>query len=107
MNIRSDLLSTRHAAGRTGKQYWILLLLLLAGICGTALGVVQTTFDTRRLLNQLQKLEQERNQLQVEWSQLLLEQSSLVAQGKVEDLAISQLDMEVPSIDRMVVLKSD
>jgi cell division protein FtsL len=89
------------------RRFWVLLFLLLAGISATALGVVLTTFNSRHLLNQLQKLEQERNQLQVEWGQLLLEQSSLVAQGKVEDTAISQLDMEVPSMERVVVLTSE
>ncbi len=89
------------------RRFWVLLFLLLAGIAGTALGVVLTTFNSRHLLNQLQKLEQERNQLQVEWGQLLLEQSSLVSQGKVEDTAISQLDMEVPSMEHVVVLTSE
>jgi len=89
------------------RRFWMLMLLLLAGISATGLGVVLTTFNSRHLLNQLQKLEQERNELQVEWSQLLLEQSSLVAQGRVEDTAISQLGMEVPSIENVVVLQSD
>lgn len=88
-------------------RFWILLFLLLAGIASTALGVVLTTFNSRHLLNQLQQLEQERNQLQVEWGQLLLEQSSLVAQGKMEETAISQLGMEVPSMDQVVVLTSE
>ena len=89
------------------RRFWGPLLLVLAGIAATALGVVLTTFNTRHLLNQLQKLEQERNQLQVEWGQLLLEQSSLVAQGKMEEMAISQLGMEVPLMENVVVLTSE
>lgn len=90
-----------------GKGFWLLLMMLLAGISATALGVVLTTFNSRHLLNQLQQLEQERNQLQVEWGRLLLEQSSLVALGRMEDAAINQLDMEVPAMDRIVVLTSE
>ena len=89
------------------KSFWLQLLLLLAGIAATALGVVLTTFNSRHLLNQLQKLEQERNQLQVEWGQLLLEQSSLVAQGQMEETAIRELGMEVPNMEHVVVLNSD
>lgn len=85
----------------------MLLVLLLAGLAASALGVVLTTFNSRHLLNDLQQLEQQRNDLQVEWGQLLLEQSSLVTQGKVEDMAISQLDMEVPSMEHVVVLTSE
>lgn len=92
---------------RVGGKFWLLLFLLLAGICATALGVVLTTFNSRHLLNQLQKLEQERNQLQVEWSQLLLEQSSLVAQGRMEDAAMTQLGMEAPVMEQVVVLTSE
>lgn len=97
------VVSNTDAPGR----FWALLFLLLAGIAVTALGVVLTTFNSRHLLNQLQQLEQERNQLQVEWGQLLLEQSSLVAQGKMEETAISQLGMEVPSMEHVVVLTSE
>jgi len=88
-------------------RFWGQLFVLLAGIAVTALGVVLTTFNSRHLLNQLQQLEQERNQLQVEWGQLLLEQSSLVAQGKMEETAISQLGMEVPVPEHVVVLTSE
>lgn len=99
-------------AGAQGKRspgvaYWLGLAVLLAGLAGTGLGVVHTTFVSRQLLNVRQGLEQQRNQLQVEWRRLLLEQSSLVAQGKVEDVAISQLGMEVPDMEKTVVLKSD
>jgi cell division protein FtsL len=69
--------------------------------------VVFTTFTTRHLLNNLQQLVQEQNHLQVEWGQLLLEQSSLVAQGQVEEIAISQLGMEVPAMDKVVVFTGD
>jgi len=89
------------------RSLWVMFVLLLAGITLSALGVVLTTFNSRHLLNDLQKLEQQRNDLQVEWGQLLLEQSSLVTQGKVEDMAISQLDMEVPAMEQVVVLTSE
>ena len=96
--------STSTAAG---KHFWVLLFVLLAALGATALGVVMTTFNSRHLLNELQQLEQERNQLQVEFGRLLLEQSSLVAQGKVEDAAMSQLDMEVPDMKQVVVLSDN
>jgi cell division protein FtsL len=90
-----------------GKGAWLCLAALLAGLAGTGLGIVHTTFVSRQLLNARQGLEQQRNQLQVEWGRLLLEQSSLVAQGKVEDVARSQLDMDVPELEKTIVLKSD
>ena len=85
----------------------MVLLSLLLSVSASALGVVYTTYDSRHHLNELQALEQERNQLQVEWTRLLLEQSSLVAQGKVEETAISRLDMAVPDLEQVVVLTSE
>ena len=87
--------------------FWLAFVVLLAVTTATGLGVVQSTYDSRHLLNALQQLEQNRNRLQVEWGQLLLEQSSLVAQGRVEDTAIAELGMEAPDMKQVVVLKSD
>lgn len=95
------------SAAETSGRFWLSFILLLAAVTFSALGVVYTTFNSRHLLNSLQQLEKQRNRLQVEWGQLLLEQSSLVAQGKVEDTAIAELGMEVPDMSKVVVFKSD
>lgn len=95
------------AAAEASGKFWFAFLTLLAAITVTALGVVHTTYTSRHLLNSLQDLERQRNRLQVEWGQLLLEQGSLVAQGRVEDTAIAELGMEVPDMNKVVVFKSD
>jgi cell division protein FtsL len=95
------------AAVDVGRRFWTIFCTLLGLVTLTALCVVYTTFTSRHLLNSLQDLEKQRNRLQVEWSQLLLEQGSLVAQGKVEDTAIAELGMEVPDMNKVVVFKSD
>jgi cell division protein FtsL len=95
------------AAVEASGRFWIIFCTLLGAVTLTALGVVYTTFTSRHLLNSLQDLEKQRNRLQVEWSQLLLEQGSLVAQGKVEDTAIAQLGMEVPDMNKVVVFKRE
>ena len=89
------------------QRHWILFFALLTGITATSLGVVFTTYTTRHLLNSLQQLVQEQNHLQVEYGQLQLEQSSLVAQGQIEEIAISQLGMQVPAMDKVVVFTGD
>jgi cell division protein FtsL len=90
-----------------GLRFWLTFAALLAAVCGSALGVIYTTYTSRHLLNALQQQEKERNDLQVEWGQLLLEQSSIVAQGKVEELAVAELNMEVPDMNKVVVFKGD
>ncbi|MES2603483.1 MAG: cell division protein FtsL [Pseudomonadota bacterium] len=101
----SEWLESQQAHAK--QRHWILFFALLTGITSTSLGVVFTTYTTRHLLNDLQQLVHEQNQLQVEWGQLLLEQSSLVAQGQIEEIAISQLGMQVPAMDKVVVFTGD
>jgi cell division protein FtsL len=90
-----------------GSSFWLAFSVLLGLVTASGLGVVYTTYTSRHLLNSLQLLENQRNRLQVEWGKLLLEQSSLVAQGRVEDMAIAELGMEVPDLEQVVVFTSD
>jgi len=84
---------------------WFVFFLSLVLVCGSAVGVVYAVNESRHLLNELQTLENKRNDLQVEWGQLLLEQSSLVSQGRVEDIAIAELGMKIPEIENMVMVR--
>lgn len=105
-----EWLSSGSPGGRqvhSRQHHWLIFFCLLLGITGSALGVVHTTHTTRLMLNTMQQLVQEQNDLQVEWGQLLLEESSLVAQGQVEEIAISQLGMEVPAMDKVVVFTGE
>lgn len=90
-----------------GRGFWVLFLLLLSATTATGLGVVYSTYTGRQLLNTLQQMEQRRNRLQDQWGRLLLEQSSMVAQGRVEETAIAELGMEAPDMKKVVVFKSD
>lgn len=83
----------------------LVVLLMLATVSAT--GVIYSTHKSRYLLNELRQLERQRNNLQVEWGQLLLEQSSLVAQGRIENLAIAELGMKIPTVENVVVVTGD
>jgi cell division protein FtsL len=83
----------------------LVVLLMLTTVSAT--GVIYSTHESRYLLNELRQLERQRNNLQVEWGQLLLEQSSLVAQGRIENLAIAELGMKIPTVENVVVVTGD
>jgi cell division protein FtsL len=86
---------------------WCTLVALLGVTAGSAIGVIWSTHKSRHLLNDLQQLEQQRNDLQVQWGQLLLEQSSLVSQGRIENMAIAELGMIIPATENVVVVQGD
>lgn len=83
---------------------WLLVMIALLVSAGSALGVVYSSFETRRLVAQHQQLLNEKNAMQVEWGQLLLEQSTWGSYNRVEQLAGSKLKMRVPSPNEIVMV---
>jgi cell division protein FtsL len=77
----------------------LLILLLASGI-----SIIYTTFKNRYLLNELQQLRGQRNELQVQWGQLLIEQSTFSLEGRIERKAVDELQMVVPDFSRIVMV---
>jgi cell division protein FtsL len=86
------------------RSYWLSFSILLVFVMLSAVAVIDATHLSRRRLNVIQQLEQQRNAMQDEYGRLLLEQSSLVSQGKIENMAVSELGMETPDMSKVVVL---
>lgn len=82
-----------------------LILLLLLILLATGISVVYTTFKNRYLLNELQQLKNQRNELQVQWGQLLIEQSTFSLEARVERKAIDELQMKVPEFAEIVMVR--
>lgn len=70
--------------------------LLTIAVLGSGVGVIYTQHTNRQLFVQLQKLQAERDQLEIEWESLQLEQSSLVTDVAVEKAARTRLNMRIP-----------
>jgi cell division protein FtsL len=87
------------------RTQFILLLLLI--LLATGVSVVYTTFKNRYLLNELQQLKNQRNELQVQWGQLLIEQSTFSLEARVERKAIDELQMKVPEFAEIVMVRYD
>ena len=81
-----------------------LLYALLVSLLVSGLMIVKTTHDNRFAFNELQVLREEANQLDVEWGQLLLEQSTFGLGGRIEQKATRELQMQVPRISDIVMV---
>ena len=81
------------------------LSLLLLVVVVSAVSVVFSKHQARKLFIELQSLENDRDAMDVEWGQLQLEQSTLTTQGQVEVAARDRLGMVVLSADNMVIVK--
>jgi cell division protein FtsL len=71
-------------------------LLLLVAVVVCALSVVTSQHKARKLYIGLQKEKEHAQQMEVEWGQLQLEQSTLAAPARVERIAVQQLQMQFP-----------
>lgn len=78
----------------------VLGLVMLA----TALGVVWTRHESRVLFVELQELNGERDELNIEWGRLQLEQATWAEASRIERLARDELNMQTPAQDDVVVI---
>jgi cell division protein FtsL len=87
-------------SGRPG-----VLIVLLALVVVSSLGVVYSKHQSRKLFVELQALDEARDSMDIEWGQLQLEQSTLTMQGKIESAARERLGMVSLTTDRMVIVR--
>ncbi len=78
--------------------------LLIAAVFLSALAVIDARHENRLLFAQLQQLRQQRDQINIEWGQLLLEQSTWSTHARIEQMATQKLDMEMPMHPEIVVV---
>ena len=89
----SDL--TRHKAR-------VLLFLL---VVVSAMAVILSTHHNRQQIIALEQLMQEKDELDVEWRNLVLEQRALTEHNRIESMVQKELDMYRPSVDDEVVVR--
>jgi cell division protein FtsL len=82
-----------------------IFLLCIVIVC--ALGVVTSQHKARKLFVELQKEKDGAQQMDVEWGQLQLEQGTLAMPARVEKLAASQLQMQIPQSKQIRYIRSD
>ena len=79
-------------------------LILLAIVVVCALSVVTSQHKARKLYVELQKEQEYAKQLEVEWGQLQLEQSTWAMHARIERIANGRLMMRAPPASRVQVV---
>lgn len=83
----------------------LLLAILVLVLMISALEVVYNKHESRRLFITLQAEIAKRDELNVEWGRLQLEQSTWQAHARLEDEARERLQMVMPGIQSTVIIK--
>ncbi len=84
----------------------VILLITLAAVVGSALGVVYTRHESRRQAVELGLLEDQRDAYVAEWSRLQIEQAVLAGASLVESRAREKLGMDNPADARILVVET-
>ena len=80
------------------------LLPLIIIVMASAIGGISAKHESRKLFTELQRLNVERDRMEVVWGQLQLEQSTWSTYARVEQLARESMKMRPPTADEMMLL---
>ena len=83
-----------------------LLVLVFAVVCVTsALALIYTKHESRKLFVELESLTHERDQLNIEWGQLQIEQSTWATHARIEQVATDDLLLVRPIASEIFVIE--
>lgn len=82
----------------------IVVVLILANLI-SAIGVVHARYRHRQLFVELSRLEKSRDELNIEFSRLQLEQATWAESNRVDQIARTRLGMKTPEPADIVVLR--
>jgi len=81
------------------------VVLLGLAVLASAMAVIYATHENRKYFVELQALENQRDEMEIDWGRLQLEQGAWATHGRIEKLARKQLDMIIPPTQTVVVVQ--
>ncbi len=91
------ILQTRHP---------VLLIIVFAVVCVlSAMALVYTKHESRKLFVELEELSRNRDDLNIEWGQLQIEQSTWASHARIEQIASDKLTLVRPRPSDIFVIE--
>jgi cell division protein FtsL len=82
-----------------------LRIFLFVLVVASAMAVILSTHHNRQQVIALEQLMREKDALDVEWRNLVLEQRALTEHNRIESLVQKQLNMHRPSVEEEVIVR--
>ena len=83
-----------------------LLVFVFALVCVlSSIALVYTKHESRKLFVELERLTHERDDLNIEWGQLQIEQSTWATHARIERVAIDDLSLVRPEATEIYVIE--
>jgi cell division protein FtsL len=86
------------------NKQMVMVVMVLAALA-SAVAVVEVKHESRKRFVALQGLEKARDQMNVEWGQLQLEQGTWATHSRVERIARKKLHMVIPKMEHVVIVR--
>ena len=90
----------------TQSRQPMILVFAFALVCVlSAMALVYTKHESRRLFVELESLTDERDQLNIEWGQLQIEQSTWATHARIEKVATDDLSLVRPDSSEIFIIE--
>ena len=90
--------------GRSRQPF--LLTMIFAMVCVmSAIALIYTKHESRKLFVELERLTTERDELNIEWGQLQIEQSTWATLARIERVAAEELSLTRPKATEIYVIE--
>ena len=90
--------------GKTGQPF--LLTMVFAVVCVmSAIAMIYTKHESRKLFVELEQLTTERDELNIEWGQLQIEQSTWATHARIERVASEELSLVRPKSTEIYIIE--
>ena len=87
------------------KQPTFLTLVFAFACVASALALVYTKHESRKQFVELEQLTAERDELNIEWGQLQIEQSTWATHARIEKVALEELALRRPKSTEIYVIE--
>ena len=90
----------------SNSRHPFLLVFVFALVCVlSSMAMVYTKHESRKLFVELEALTQERDELNIEWGQLQIEQSTWATHARIERVATDDLSLARPESSDIYVIE--
>lgn len=90
----------------SNTRHPFLLVFVFALVCVmSSIAIVYTKHESRKLFVELESLTQERDELNIEWGQLQIEQSTWATHARIERVATDDLSLARPESSEIYVIE--
>ena len=88
------------------RQQPFILVVVFAVVCAlSAMALIYTKHESRKLFVELESLTLERDALNIEWGQLQIGQSTWATHGRIEQVATDELSLVRPQSNEIYVIE--